>query len=231
MLADLFINVVAFDRVPADAAAPGGERRRQQRRRRGEGRRVRVGDIHASKEDRMENVIALAFSGAEQAREGVRALQRLHRSGDLRLEAVAIIERAEDGRVFALEEAEAVVPKGTVGGGLIGAVVGLLTGPVGLVVGAATGAVVGSLVDVAEGESSEDVVRWFGRAVPRGHTGAIGLVVEPTPAVVDALARDLGVAVLRRSRGQIEQEIAAAEAEAQADATTDDAGGTGELGS
>ncbi len=169
----------------------------------------------------MENVIALAFSGAEGAREGVEALQRLHRSGDLRLEAVAIIERDQDGRVFALEEAEAVAPKGTVGGGLIGAVVGLLTGPVGLVVGAATGALVGSLVDVAEGESSEDVVRWLGRALPPRHTAAIALVVEATPGVVDALASDLGVALLRRSRAQIEQEIAAAEAEVRPDETTD----------
>ena len=182
--------------------------------------------MQATKEDRMENVIALAFSGAEQAREGVEALQRLHRSGELRLEAVAIIERAEDGRVFALEEAEAVTPKGTVGGGLIGAVVGLLTGPVGLVVGAATGALVGSLVDVAEGESSEDVVRWIGRALPPGHTAAIGLVAEPTPAVVDALAWDLGVPVLRRSRDQLEQEIAASEGEAQAEETTDAPGDT-----
>ena len=162
----------------------------------------------------MENVIALAFSGADQAREGVQELQRLHRDGVVRLEAVAVIERAEDGRVFALEEAEEVAPKGTVGGGLIGAVVGLLTGPVGLVVGAATGALVGSLVDVAEGESAEDVVRWFGRAVPPGHTAAIGLVVETRPEAVDALARDLGVAVLRRTRDQIEEEIAAAEGEA-----------------
>ena len=167
----------------------------------------------------MENVIALAFSGAEQAREGVRALQRLHRAEELRLEAVAIIERAEDGQIFVLEEAEKVAPKGTVGGGLIGAVLGLLTGPLGLVVGAATGALIGSLVDVAEGESSEDVVRWLGRAIPPGHTAAIGLVAEPTPGPVDALAWDLGVAVLRRSRDQIEQEIAAAEVKAQADET------------
>lgn len=176
----------------------------------------------------MENVIALAFRGPEQAREGVRALQRLHRSGELRLEAVAIIQRAEDGRVFALEEAEEVAPKGTVGGGLIGAVVGLLTGPVGLIVGAATGALVGSLVDVAEGKSSENVVRWLGRALPPGHTAAIGLVMEPTPAAVDALAWDLGVAVLRRPRDQIEQEIAAAEVEAQPNEATGDHAGTGE---
>ncbi len=165
----------------------------------------------------MENVIALAFSSSDEAREGVGALQRLHRSGQIRLDAVAIIERAEDGRVFVLEEAEEVAPRGTVGGGLIGAVVGLLTGPVGLVVGAATGALVGSLVDVAEGESSEDVVRWLARAIPTGHTAAIGLVVEPTPAAVDALAWDLGVPVLRRSREQMELEIAAAEIDAQSD--------------
>ena len=176
----------------------------------------------------MENVIALAFSGPEQAREGIRGLQDLHRSGQLRLETVAIIERAEDGRLFALAEAEEVAPKGIVGGGLIGAVVGLLTGPVGLVVGAATGALVGSLVDVTEGESSEDVVRWLGRAVPPGHTAAIALVEEPTPGAVDTLARDLGVAVLRRSRDQIEQEIAAAEVEGQTDEANDDPGRSGE---
>ena len=173
----------------------------------------------------MENVIALPFSGAEQAREGVRELQRLHRSGELQVQAVAVIERAEDGRVFALEGAEEVAPKGTVGGGLIGAVVGLLTGPVGLVAGAATGALVGSLVDVAEGESTEDVVRWLGRAVPLRHTAAIAMVVESTPAVVDALAWDLGVPVLRRSREQIEQEIAAAEVEEQAPDDPEGAGG------
>jgi len=71
-------------------------------------------------------------------------------------------------------------------------------------------------------------VRWLGRALPPGHTAAIGLVMELTPAVVDALAWDLGVAVLRRSRDQIEQEIAAAEVEAQAKEATDDPQRTGE---
>ncbi len=120
-----------------------------------------------------------------------------------------------------LEEAEEVAPNGTVGGGLIGAVVGPLTGPLGLLIGAGTAALVGSLVDAAEAESSEDVLRWLGRAIPPRHTAAIALAEEPTPAVVDALAWDLGVAVLWRSRDQIEQEIAAAEAEAHADETTD----------
>lgn len=165
----------------------------------------------------MENVIALTFSGAEQAREGVRALQRLHRSGQLRLEAVAIVERAEDGRVFALEEAEEVAPKGIVGGGLVGAVVGVLTGPVGVVVGAATGALVGTLVDAAEAESSEDALRWLGGAVPRGHTAAIGLVDETTPAVVDSLASDLGVGLVRRPREKVELEVAAAEVDESAE--------------
>ena len=171
----------------------------------------------------MENVIALTFRGPEQAREGVRALQRLHRSGQLRLEAVAIIERAEDGRVFALAEAEEVAPKGTFGGGVIGAVVGLLTGPVGLVVGAATGALVGSLVDATEVESSEDALRWLGGAVPPGHTAAIGLVDEPTTAGVDTLASDLGGAVVRRPRDTVELEIAAAEVDEIAE-------GSGETG-
>lgn len=159
----------------------------------------------------MENVIALTFGDDEHARDAVRALQSLHRSGDIRLEAVAIVERLQDGRAIVREHAESSQLRGTAGGGIVGAVVGLLTGPVGLLVGEASGAVVGSLVDLADAESSEDLLRWLGRAVPRGHVGAIAVVAESTPVAVDALASERGAVPLRRPRAAVELEIAGAE--------------------
>lgn len=155
----------------------------------------------------MENVIVLSFAGADQAREAVGALQQLHRTDQIQLEAAAIIERTEEGRTFVLEQAEEATRRGTAGGGVVGAVIGLLAGPLGVVLGGAAGAAVGSLVDVADVDESEDLMRWLGRAVPPGHTAAIGLVVEPTAAPVDGVASDLGVAVLRRPREKVETEI------------------------
>ena len=168
----------------------------------------------------MENVIALPFPTADQAEEAVRALQELHRSGEIRLEGVAVIQRTDDGGAVALEHGETSQLRGTAGGGVIGALIGLFAGPFGLLLGGATGAVVGSLVDVADIESSEDVLRWLARAVPEDHTAAMAVVEEPTPAAVDALASERGVTVLRRPRATVELEIAEAEEDAIASGAT-----------
>lgn len=173
----------------------------------------------------MENVIALPFATAEQAAEAVRALQDLHRSGEIRLEAAAVVQRSDDGGAVALDHGETSELRGTAGGGVIGALIGLFAGPFGLLLGGATGAVVGSLVDAADAESSEDVLRWLARAIPEGHTAAIIVVEEPTPAAVDALASERGVTVLRRDRAAVELEIATAEEDAIASAGDDDGKG------
>ena len=159
----------------------------------------------------MEKVIALTFDATDEAREAVDALLRLHRSGDIRLEAAAVVERSEDGRVVVLQHAETSQLRGTAGGGAIGALIGLLTGPVGVLAGGATGAVVGSAVDVADAESHEAVLRWLARSVPRGRTAAIGVLEEATPGAVDALVPGRGGIVVRRSREAVEREITAAE--------------------
>lgn len=159
----------------------------------------------------MENVIALTFRKPDEARDAVRVLQQLHRTGDIRLEAAAVVERTDDGKIVALEHAETSKLRGTAGGVLVGAVVGLLTGPLGMLLGGATGGVVGSLVDVADAESSEDVLRWLARALPHGRAAAIAVVVEATPTAVDAVASERGVRTLRRDRATVELEVADAE--------------------
>lgn len=159
----------------------------------------------------MENVIALAFGDTEHARDAVRVLQTLHRSDQIRLEAVAIVERIQDGRTIVLEHAESSPRRGTAGGGVVGAVVGLLTGPLGLLVGGASGAFVGSLVDRADAEGSEELLRWLTRAVPRGRAAVIAVVAETSPEAVDAVASELGAIPLRRERDAVELEIARAE--------------------
>lgn len=159
----------------------------------------------------MENLIVLTFRGSDRARASLGALRRLHDDGEIRLQAVAIVERTEKGRPVVIDQAEAVQITATATGGVIGGIIGLLGGPAGVLVGGATGAVVGSLVHIAEIESADEVLRTFAAAVPPGDTATIAVIDEPAPAPVDALAFGFGVVPLRRSRSEVEFEIAEAQ--------------------
>ena len=159
----------------------------------------------------MENVIVLTFRGSDRARASLGALRRLHGEGEIRLRAVAIVERTETGRPLVIDQAEDVQITATATGGVIGGIIGLLSGPAGALVGGATGAVVGSLVHIAEVESADQVLRTVASAVPPGHTATIAAVDEPAPAPVNALASELGVVPVRRSRAEVELEMTEAQ--------------------
>lgn len=159
----------------------------------------------------MENVIMLNVSAVEQARQSVRGLRRLHDAGDIRLEAFAVVERTEEGRIIVLDQVDDVQITATAAGGVVGGIVGLLTGPLGLLIGGATGAVVGSLFDLAEAESSDDVFRSLAWAVPPGRAATIAVATESAQTPVDAMASDLGITVVRRTRAEVELQIAEAE--------------------
>jgi len=162
----------------------------------------------------MENVVVLTFREAAPARESLIALQGLHHAGDIGLEAVAVVERTQDGTTIVLEQIEDSQLRGTATGGVIGGILGLLTGPFGLILGGATGALVGSLIDVADVESSDQILRAAAPGVPPGRTATIAVVEEKTPAALDEIASRLDGTLRREPRGDVELEIAEAEAAA-----------------
>ena len=159
----------------------------------------------------MENVIVLSFVTADQAQDALRGLRRLHDADVVRLEAAAVIERTEEGRIAIRDVSEDFHLRATAAGGVLGALIGVLTGPFGLVIGGATGAAVGSLVDVADAQNTDQIVRVLGRTVRPGSAATLAVAYERTPAAVDDLAAELSGTVLRQARGEVECEIAEAE--------------------
>jgi uncharacterized membrane protein len=159
----------------------------------------------------MENVILLRFAGANQAEEGLVGLRQLHDTEDVQLNAAAVVERGVDGPVVVGEVTEDFHMRATAAAGMVGALVGALTGPPGLILGGVTGAAVGSLVDVADAESTDQMLRMFGETVPPGSAATIAVLFEKSQGAVDRLAADLGGTVLRRPRAEVEQEILRAE--------------------
>ena len=159
----------------------------------------------------MENVVLLRFAGTDQAEEALRGLRRLHDADEVQLNAAVVVDRVAEGPVVVGEVSEDFHIRATAAAGLVGALIGALTGPPGVIIGGVTGAAVGSLVDVADAESTDHMLRMSGETIPPGSAATIAVLMEKSGAVVDRLAADLGGTVLRRPRTDVDQEILQAE--------------------
>ena len=89
----------------------------------------------------------------------------------MRLEAAAVVERGDDGRIVVKDEVGDVGGVGAASGGLLGLLIGVIGGPLGVLIGGTYGLLVGSMFDLGEAAESESVLsqisRSSGRVIPR----------------------------------------------------------------
>jgi uncharacterized membrane protein len=164
-----------------------------------------------------ENVIAVSFSEDANAYEALSRLKELDSKGDVGVRGAAVVVRDEDGKIVTKDQIGDESVEGTVGGGLVGLLIGVLGGPVGVLVGGATGVLVGSLFDEDDTDETESALADISKAIRVGSTGLLADVAEADPVAIDAVMANLGGTVLRRSAGDVQAEVAAAE-EAQREA-------------
>ena len=122
-----------------------------------------------------------------------------------------MVVREDDGKLTEKDEYEEDNYEGTVGGGLIGLLVGVLGGPVGVLVGGVTGVLVGSLFDLDDDDETDSALGELSKAIRVGPPALLADVSEPAPEAIDAVMAHLNGTVLRRSFLDVEAEIAAAE--------------------
>jgi len=164
-----------------------------------------------------ENVIAVSFSNNANAYEAFSRLKELDAKGDVRVQGAAVVMRGDDGNIVTKDEFGHEAVEGTVTGGLVGLVIGVLGGPLGILVGGATGLLVGSLFDDDDTDETDSALAEISKAIRVGQTGLLADVSEETPVAIDAVMANLGGTVVRRSAGDVQDEVAAAE-EAQREA-------------
>jgi uncharacterized membrane protein len=164
-----------------------------------------------------ENVIAVSFSEDANAYEALSRLKELDGKGEVGVRGAAVVVRGEDGKIVTKDQIGDESVEGTVGGGLVGLLVGVLGGPLGILVGGATGVLVGSLFDEDDTDETESALADISKSIRVGSTGVLADVSEESPVAIDAVMANLGGTVLRRSAGDVEAEVAAAE-EAQREA-------------
>ena len=164
-----------------------------------------------------ENVIAVSFSEGANAYEALSRLKELDAKGDVGVGGAAVVERGEDGKILTKDQFGEESVEGTAIGGLVGLLIGVLGGPIGVIVGGATGLLVGSLFDEDDTDETESALADISKSLGVGQTGLLAGVSEETPVAIDAVMANLGGTVLRRSAGDVQAEVAAAE-EAQREA-------------
>jgi len=127
------------------------------------------------------------------------------------VEGAAVVQRGEDGKIVTHDEIGGDSVEGTVSGGLVGVLIGVLGGPLGVLVGGASGVLVGSLFDEDDTDETDSALAAISKSIPVGSTGLLADVSEESPVAIDAVMANLGGTVLRRSAGDVEAEVAAAE--------------------
>ena len=159
----------------------------------------------------MENVLTVNFSDDANAHEALTRLKELDSQGQISLTGAAIIVRSEDGTIEIKDEVGDVDYPGTVTGGLVGLIIGIIGGPLGVLLGGATGVLIGSLFDMDDDDETESVLEQISRSVRVGRAALVAEATEQSPEVVDAAIERLGGTVIRRSVLDVQAEIAAAE--------------------
>ena len=156
------------------------------------------------------NIILLTWDNSSAAYEAFSKFRDLD-SAAITIVASAVVERNDRGQLRVTDGQDNDLGLSTLGGGGIGALIGILGGPLGVLLGFATGALIGSTVDAERTFDADDALTVFSSALPAGRTGVIAEVEETDPAVLDDFAKSTGAELLRRPEDEVLDEVAAAE--------------------
>ena len=156
------------------------------------------------------NIALLAWDNSSTAYEAFSKFRDLD-SAAITIVASAVVERNDRGQLRVTDGQDNDLGLSTLGGGGIGALIGILGGPLGVLLGFATGALIGSTVDAERTFDADDALTVFSSALPAGRTGVIAEVEETDPAVLDDFAKSTGAELLRRPEDEVLDEVAAAE--------------------
>jgi uncharacterized membrane protein len=158
-----------------------------------------------------DNVIAVSFPEEADAYEALARLKELNSQGSVSVRGAAVVTREQDGKITIKDQFGQESYEDSVGGGLLGLLVGVLGGPIGVLVGGATGLIVGSLFDDDDDDNTRSALGDMSKSIRVGPPGLLAEVSESAPEAVDAVMAHLNGTLVRRSAGDVEVEIAAAE--------------------
>ena len=154
----------------------------------------------------MNKILVAVFDTETAAYEGLSALKDLNASGDITLNATAVIAKSADG-ALGLRQAAEQGPGSTALGLITGSLIGLLAGPLGLALGATAGGLTGLLLDLRRAGMSEEFVQEVSEKLAPGKSAVLADMDETWTVPVDTRLEPLGAVVVRHLRTEVEEEL------------------------
>lgn len=156
----------------------------------------------------MESVVVVTVADGEVAHTAMRELCRLHGERALWVQAATVVQGAAHGVVRLVDGTPEKNLRDSAAGSTVADLLDALKGPVGSCIGGATATIVRSLLDIAEPEESGTVVAIANRSFPPRKAAIVAVVAEATPRPLDDLAADVGAALVRQPRAEVERDLA-----------------------
>lgn len=147
----------------------------------------------------MNNIVVVVFPDEARAHEGLRALQELHREGNVAVYATAVLQRELDGEL-SVKRPSNQGPLGLGVGAVAGGLIGIIGGPVGPTAGVAAGALAGSLGDALHMSLGDELIEAVQRDLTPGTSAVIGEISEESIETIDKRMKALGGKVTRERR-------------------------------
>ena len=160
----------------------------------------------------MYNIVGALFTTESEAREAMAALSETPQINGTTIYQISLVKRKEG--VLKLCDnfsSEYLKSNDAVKGGLIGGLIGVLTGPVGLLLGGAAGALLGKAGEEDKKDESAALIEQAAKKLEEGDIALIALVEENDESILDHAMVKYNTVIIRYDAEVISKELEEAE--------------------
>ena len=160
----------------------------------------------------MYNIVGALFTNESEAREAMAALSETPQINGTTIYQISLVKRKEG--VLKLCDnfsSEYLKSNDAVKGGLIGGLIGILTGPVGMLLGGAAGALLGKAGETNKKDESAALIEQAAQKLEEGDIALIALVEETDENILDHAMVKYNAIIVRYDAEVISKELEEAE--------------------
>jgi uncharacterized membrane protein len=126
----------------------------------------------------MEKMIQAVFNSEVEAFKALQAIQQLGASKDISVGETYVLTKNAEGQTSIRSAKDNDAGAGTLGGGVLGGLIGLLAGPLGVLVGVAGGMIAGNASETLRAENVSDYLDVVSANIPNGKSVLVAHVWE-----------------------------------------------------
>ena len=165
----------------------------------------------------MFNIVGAMFADENEARQAMDALIQTSRINGTTIYQISLVKR-KNGELKLCDNFTSpyLADDDTLKGGVIGGLVGLLSGPIGVLVGETAGMLIGDAVDTKNIHDSQDLIERVAQRLEEGDMALIMSVEEADEGILDHMLVKYNTYVVRFDAEYIAKEVEEAEKRARA---------------